>query len=85
METPTDQIEVRTAAPLQQMSAVLHDLCQPLTTVQCRLEMAQLLDTCEDYREAVQTSAAECARLAAHVHALRDLLRLVLAAVKGED
>ena len=72
-------------ACLQQMNIILHDLCQPLTTLQCRLEMAQIVDTCEDYREAVHTCASECTRLADHVHALRDLLQTAAASLKSED
>jgi hypothetical protein len=37
--------------------------------------MAELLNTCEDYREAVALGISECARLAGHVQSLRELLR----------
>lgn len=63
------------ATTVQQMSTVLHDMCQPLTALQCRLEMAELMNTCEDYREAVALGISECARLSGHIHRLRELLR----------
>ena len=35
---------------MRQMSRLLHDLCQPLTTLQCRLELATLTGTDQGYR-----------------------------------
>ena len=48
---------------LRDIGVALHDLCQPLTTLQCRLEMAELIGTPDAYREAVETGLTECARL----------------------
>ena len=52
---------------MKQLSAELHELCQPLTTLQCTLEMAALTDTQEAYREAMETGLAECRRYAMSV------------------
>jgi signal transduction histidine kinase len=60
---------------VSQMGKVLHDLCQPLTTLQCRLEMATLAGTDQDYREAVDLGLAECARLAEAVGSMREIVR----------
>jgi signal transduction histidine kinase len=60
---------------MRQMGRLLHDLCQPLTTMQCRLEMATLAGTEQDYREAVELGLAECARLAAVVGSMREIVR----------
>ena len=55
----------------ERMSRALHDLCQPLTILQCRLELAELAGTPEAYREAVRKSRAECTRLLQAVDSLR--------------
>lgn len=63
------------APGLNQIGVALHDLCQPLTTLQCRLELARILDNDIDYREAVAFGLAECARLADCVTTMREALR----------
>jgi hypothetical protein len=60
---------------VQRIGKALHDLCQPLTTLQCRLEMAQLLGTAEAYREAAEMGLAECARMTEAVASLRMVVR----------
>ena len=66
---------------LQRLSGALHDLCQPLTTLQCRLEMAQMMNTEEDYREAVVVALKECERLSDSITEMRNALRALNAAV----
>lgn len=73
------------AEPMKQMSTALHDLCQPLTTLQCRLEMAELLGTPEAYREAVVTGMGECARLSAAVGAMRRIVRAAMQPAADEQ
>jgi hypothetical protein len=58
----------------------LHDMSQPLTTLQCRLELAGVLDTPEGYREAVADALVECAKLVTAVC----LMHKVLHAESGE-
>ncbi len=60
---------------MEQIGRALHSLCQPLTTLQCRLEMAELLCTMEAYRESVKLGLAECSRLVEGVEAMRSILR----------
>jgi C4-dicarboxylate-specific signal transduction histidine kinase len=60
---------------IEQMSTALHSLCQPLTTLQCRLEMAELVGTMDGYREAVTHALAECTRLVDGVGSMREILR----------
>ncbi len=60
---------------LEYMGRALHHLCQPLTTLQCRLEIAGLIGTAEAYREAVDLGLAECARLVESVESMREILR----------
>ena len=67
--------ETREPEELQRLSKALHDLCQPLTTLQCRLEMAGVIGTNEAYREAVEMGLAECSRLMAAVESVRGVVR----------
>lgn len=63
------------AEVVDQLGQALHELCQPLTTLQCRLEIAGLVGTADAYREAVDLGLAECARLVDGVHAMREILQ----------
>ncbi len=63
---------------LKQLGVALHDLCQPLTTLQCRLEMAEMMNTDRDYRAAVSVGLTECERLARSVRSMRQVLRSLL-------
>ena len=69
---------------LTRISAALHDLCQPLTTLQCRLEMAQLLDTPQACREAVEAGMRECLRLSAAVVLMREAVRDAMRPMGGD-
>jgi signal transduction histidine kinase len=60
---------------MRRMDAVLHDLCQPLTTLRCRLELAGLIGTPEAYREAVDRGVTECVRLVEAVDSMREIVR----------
>jgi signal transduction histidine kinase len=60
---------------LKRLSKALHDICQPLTTLQCRLELAGVLGTDASYREAVEQGLVECARLMDAVERMRELVR----------
>jgi hypothetical protein len=61
-------------AATEEMRRALHDLCQPLTTLQCRLELAEVTGTEEAYREAVCLGLAECARLVQAVGSMREIV-----------
>ncbi len=62
---------------MDQIGRALHDLCQPLTTLQCRLEIAGMTGTDEAYREAVDMGLAECVRLMQSVDSMREIVRSV--------
>ncbi len=64
----------RKNAGMEQVGQVLHDLCQPLTTLRCRLELAGLIGTMEAYREAVELGLAECVRLVEGVETMREVV-----------
>jgi hypothetical protein len=60
---------------VKDVSKALHDLCQPLTTLQCRLELASVVGTVEAYREAVELGLEECSRLMHAVWSMREIVR----------
>jgi signal transduction histidine kinase len=59
----------------RELSKAIHDLCQPLTTLQCRLELAELLGTPEAYREGIEEGLAECRRMMAAVNTMRAVVQ----------
>ena len=60
------------------MDHVLHEMCQPLTVLRCRLELGMLRDEPEAMREAVQAGLHECLRLNGAVESMRDVVRQAL-------
>jgi hypothetical protein len=61
---------------LQEIDLDLHNLCQPLTALQCRMELARLVGSREDYRVALDDSLEETGRIFEVVARMRE--RLVL-------
>lgn len=60
------------------MQVALHDLCQPLTALQCRLTLATMVtkngreEEIQELRATVAESLAECDRLIGHVRRMQD-------------
>jgi C4-dicarboxylate-specific signal transduction histidine kinase len=48
---------------LQQMDSDLHDLCQPLTALQCRLEIGKMIGHKGALQEAIDGSLEETQRM----------------------
>lgn len=69
----------------KQIGAALHEMCQPLTTLQCSLEMAALTDTQEAYREAMETGLAECRRMVESVESMREILHQAKREAESEE
>lgn len=67
---------------LKEIEQDLHDLCQPLTSLQCRLELAQMIGNPVSLREAVDAGLEDTRRLFAGVSAMRE--RLLHEDGKGE-
>lgn len=61
-------------AAASQLSEALHDMCQPLTALQCMLEIGQLKDTSGESDVWVEC-LRECARLNAIVHTMHSLVQ----------
>lgn len=68
----TEKIE---AGVLAEISQALHDMCQPLTVLHCRLEMGRLLGTEDSHRDAVNHALADWNRLMHAVESMRTTLR----------
>jgi len=52
----------------------LHDLCQPLTALQCRLELAQMMGDAVSLKEAVDEAVDDIQRIFAGIAQMRKRL-----------
>jgi hypothetical protein len=57
-----------------EFAAGLHDLCQPLTTLQCRLEVGLMDATPEALTDAIRDALQECSRMNRDIRILQDRL-----------
>ncbi|MEO6981958.1 MAG: hypothetical protein ABI072_02455 [Edaphobacter sp.] len=69
---------------VERIDVALHGLCQPLTVLQCRLAMGELLGTPEALREAIRESLLECGRLNVVVGTMRAMLQQSVATEESE-
>ena len=60
---------------VERMDVALHGLCQPLTVLQCRLAMGDLIGDPDAMREAIREGLQECARLNQTVGTMRAMLQ----------
>lgn len=60
---------------VERMDVALHALCQPLTVLQCRLALGELIGEPDAMRGAINEALAECARLNARVRTMREMLQ----------
>lgn len=80
-----EMVDVKTAGALaQQMEGALHGLCQPLTVLQCRLALGDLVGKPEAMREAIREGLRECGRLNAVVGSMREMLQQVVGTEESE-
>jgi signal transduction histidine kinase len=71
---------------LKTIERELHDLCQPLTTLQCRLELAEMCADEVSLMEAVKGSLQETERLFRGIQLMRERLQRELArGVDGDE
>ena len=68
---------------VERMDVALHGLCQPLTVLQCRLAMGELIGEPDAMREAIREGLQECARMNRTVGTMRAMLQEIL--VDSED
>ena len=69
---------------VERIDVALHGLCQPLTVLQCRLAMGELLGEPDDMREAIRDGLQECARMNQRVGTMRAILRQVMTDIEDE-
>jgi hypothetical protein len=60
---------------VERIDVALHGLCQPLTVLQCRLAMGELIGEPDAMREAIREALVECARLNKTVGTMRTMLQ----------
>lgn len=69
---------------VEQIDVALHGLCQPLTVLQCRLAMGELIGEPDAMREAIREGLQECARMNRTVGTMRAMLQQVMVDIEGE-
>jgi hypothetical protein len=57
------------------MDDALHGLCQPLTVLQCRLAMGELIGGQDAMRQAIAEALVECTRVNLAVGLMREMLQ----------
>jgi len=75
---PTSRSEI----DLEQSNVELHDLCQPLTALQCRLEVGRMLGGTEAFEEAVNGGLEETRRMFKIIGHMRQRLLEIQAAAQ---
>ena len=69
---------------VKRIDVALHGLCQPLTVLQCRLAMGDLLSEPDAMRDAIREGLDECARMNQSVGTMRAMLQQVMADIDDE-
>jgi hypothetical protein len=69
---------------IERINVALHGLCQPLTVLQCRLSMGDLLGEPDVMREAIRDGLQDCARMNQTVGTMRAMLQQVMADTEDE-
>jgi hypothetical protein len=64
---------------VERMDVALHSLCQPLTVLQCRLALGEMIDEPDAMRETIREALHECVRLNQMVVTMRTMLQEVSA------
>ena len=64
---------------VERIDVALHGLCQPLTVLQCRLAMGDLIGEPDAMREAIREGLQECERMNQTVVTMRAILQQVMA------
>ena len=70
-----DTVQKREAELAVRMDDALHGLCQPLTVLQCRLAMGELIGGHDAMRTAIAEALVECTRVNLAVGLMREMLQ----------
>lgn len=68
----------------ERIDMALHGLCQPLTVLQCRLAMGELIGDPDAMREAIREGLQECERMNQTVGTMREMLQQVMVDTEEE-
>jgi hypothetical protein len=69
---------------VERIDVALHGLCQPLTVLQCRLAMGDLIGEPDAMREAIREGLQECVRMNETVGTMRAMLQQMMADTEDE-
>ena len=69
---------------VERIDVALHGLCQPLTVLQCRLAMGDLIGDPDAMREAIREGLQECERINRTVGTMRAMLQQVMVDTEDE-
>jgi hypothetical protein len=69
---------------VERLDVALHGLCQPLTVLQCRLAMGEMIGEPQAMLEAIREALKECVRLNQTVGTMRTMLQQVKADTNDE-
>jgi hypothetical protein len=69
---------------VERIDMALHGLCQPLTVLQCRLAMGDLIGDPDAMREAIREGLQECERINRTVGTMRAMLQQVMVDTEDE-
>src|ERR1700743_1652189 len=69
---------------VERLDVALHGLCQPLTVLQCRLAMGELVGEPDALREAIREGLQECARMNQTVGTMREMLQQMMVDIEDE-
>ena len=76
--------EASGTALVERIDVALHGLCQPLTVLQCRLAMGEMIGEPEAMREAIREALLECVRLNQTVGTMRTMLQQAMQSSEDE-
>ncbi|WP_433964229.1 hypothetical protein [Tunturiibacter gelidiferens] len=76
--------EAGRAELVERLDVALHGLCQPLTVLQCRLAMGEMIGEPDAMLEAIREALKECVRLNQTVGTMRTVLQQVKAETNDE-
>ena len=60
---------------VERIDVALHGLCQPLTVLQCRLAMSEMIGEPEAMRATIREALLDCTRLNTAVGTMRKMLQ----------
>jgi hypothetical protein len=69
--------QIGRAELVERLDVALHGLCQPLTVLQCRLAMGEMIGEPDAMLEAIREALKECVRLNQTVGTMRMVLQQV--------